>query len=228
MPWGLNSYLRWRRTVLKAFVQSAMEAQVIVLRYTAMNSIMKIHQRGFLDLILGGGQGVAFSNKLYGNVWAHAANLVDYRSFSNFEVERQIPSPNYINAAGYSWYCHKDDGNGKIVEGLADGQLVYGQCHQQPDNIYVWDNYKNDLSYNTVIVTTSTRHCANNKNVTCTTDGQCSGSTCEIDYNSLDIVEGINYFKYAKPGYTPYTYPHPLTVSADTIPPSPPSGVMIL
>ncbi len=175
-----------------------------------------------------GGQGVAFNNLYYGSVWASAAKLVSYRSFCDREVQRQIPSPSYINAAGYSWYCHKDDGTENTVEGLVEGSLVYGVCHQQPNGIYVWDNLKDGNPFsNSVAVTSGPRYCANNETVSCTSDAQCPGSTCEVDYNSLDIVEGVNYFKYMKPGYTLYTYPHPLTIEADTTSPAAPTGVVI-
>ena len=41
------------------------------------------------------------------------------------------------------------------------------------------------------------------------------------DGNSFDcgyyLQEGRDYFQFAKPGYVPYAYPHPLRADADTI-----------
>jgi hypothetical protein len=37
-----------------------------------------------------------------------------------------------------------------------------------------------------------------------------------ISYGSIPIVEGVNYFLYERPNYTPYIYPHPLTVEGST------------
>ncbi|MEM7816249.1 MAG: hypothetical protein QXN71_03960, partial [Candidatus Aenigmatarchaeota archaeon] len=40
--------------------------------------------------------------------------------------------------------------------------------------------------------------------------------------------EGRDFFNSPLPGYTPYTYPHPLTVSIDNIPPSPPNKLKVV
>ncbi len=72
---------------------------------------------------------------------------------------------------------------------------VYGVCRDQISNLYVWGN-----TDNTVAV-----------------DGG--------GYIQSDIVAGKNYFNTAMPGYTPYRYPHPLTVSGET--PSPPEKLTV-
>lgn len=55
-------------------------------------------------------------------------------------------------------------------------------------------------------------------------------STIDINFPSIPvahIVEGRDYYNrgIARPGYTPYTYPHPLTMSAQA--PQPPTGLRI-
>jgi hypothetical protein len=49
-----------------------------------------------------------------------------------------------------------------------------------------------------------------------------NGQTSPMVTNSLQIVEGRDFFNNAKPGYTPYAYPHPL-VSPTTAPNAPSS-----
>lgn len=43
------------------------------------------------------------------------------------------------------------------------------------------------------------------------------------------IEEGRDYFNFAMPGYVPYAYPHPLTITSggDNTPPAPPGGLIV-
>jgi hypothetical protein len=80
--------------------------------------------------------------------------------------------------------------------GMGKGSLVTGYGPSRPirwpnevlEPIYAWDN---------------------------TADG--TNDTAPIQANSLNIEVGVSYFNNtAKPGYTPYTYPHPLDVSSSS------------
>lgn len=58
--------------------------------------------------------------------------------------------------------------------------------------------------------------------------GQCNAGSA---IGACFVAINRDYYLSAKPGYTPYAYPHPLAVGTpppDTTPPEPPSGVVII
>jgi len=92
--------------------------------------------------------------------------------------------------------------------GRGAGDLISGDTptpqtwpHQTSEPVYAWSNTLNGSSANTGIVS-----------------------------NSPHVQEGRDFFNNTpRPGYTPYTYPHPLTLAGggDTTPPSSPSNLRI-
>lgn len=98
------------------------------------------------------------------------------------------------------------------LDGIGAGTGPIGS--QTVDPVYIWEN-------------TSERICRGGSNAyrSCTSDSDCPGSTCttqvntpnfvyrrnDTNYSPYQIIANRNYFENtARPGWTPYTCPHPL------------------
>jgi hypothetical protein len=93
-----------------------------------------------------------------------------------------------------------------------------GYCSWVPQSIYIWGNKQNCGSL---------ASCDPNNSALCCTGGSTwsGAATCSGGGGNQQLVQGVDYFNYAMPGYIPYTYPHPLTNSE--ILPLPPRNLMI-
>jgi len=110
---------------------------------------------------------------------------------------------------------NRDNSSGRVCfDGNGSGTLDAGtpgsvNAHIDYEPIYFW----------------------NNTLVTCAADGTGCGTPKTFAAALVDFGDnfklGVDYFNSAKPGYSPYTYPHPLALSSDTTPPSAPSGLSI-
>ena len=65
-------------------------------------------------------------------------------------------------------------------------------CIDQIKDLYIWNNKYNEIAISAVVD--------------------------DRGYNTVHIQENRDYFHYAKPGYNPYTYPHPLIESSSSVP----------
>jgi hypothetical protein len=141
-------------------------------------------------LNLRGGKGAIFNNNFSGE-WSTLIRFTNERSY-NYGCSKPalIGSPNLK----YENQCHVDtDSGGELInEGLADGSLVFGQCLDQINNVYIWNNSFNGNAIDVLKVYVDD-----------------SGQT--NDYRAEDIVKDRNYFFSEMTDYKPYPYPHPLT-----------------
>lgn len=120
-------------------------------------------------------------------------NTIHGRTGSIKFVNERSQTPAYgcatssIATPAYSGECHVANGLG-IVEGAGP---VYGNCRDQVHSFYFWNNKLNGSVD------------AFNKGVYVEKSG----------WPQQDIVKNTHFFaEQEKPGYKPYTYPHPLTL----------------
>lgn len=148
-----------------------------------------------------GGGGVVFNNTFYG-IGHSFDKLADLRNLRSHPTDDTGSlSKGNINAAGYTQFAHSRQAD--------ETGLICEHCSGhtglvfgQVNNLYFWNN---------------------------TNAGPVTVETTQ--YTSSDIILNTNYFLSAMPGYSPYVYPHPLTVSVpppDTTPPASPTGVTII
>jgi hypothetical protein len=109
------------------------------------------------------------------------------------------PYDQNTDATGYM--CVDQPGSGQSID-LRDQLTPPGKPANVSEPIYVWGNTINGASDNC-----GNFGCLNN------------GEHAQIQ---RDVKIGV-----ARPGYTPYTYPHPLIGGTDTTPPAPPSNVRV-
>jgi hypothetical protein len=103
------------------------------------------------------------------------------------------------NQGGLQGYpCRDQPGSGKDAYRFVYQSYPYPSQASEP--IYVWSNYK----YETV----------NNYNQGPSSGTLQGAAVSSVGLNQIHIVVNRDFFNNgttAKPGYTPYTYPHPLT-----------------
>lgn len=160
--------------------------------------------RGFT---IRGGKGAIFNNTFTGS-WDYMYLFTNERSYAYAGGDFcQVSSTRYSNPP-YETQCHVDtDNEGPIInEGLVDGKLVHGQCRDQINGLYMWNNTLNGESV----------------------DNDSYVQIQDVGYQLQDIVEGVNFFFHEKPSYTSYPYPHPLTSVESPPTLTPPSGFTII
>lgn len=134
-----------------------------------------------------GGTGVIYDNTVSGN-YTNAIWFDNYRSFT-------VVSGNAGGCDGNSswdgnqtdeegWPCRDQLGRGP------DGSGTFPETTQADEPVYVWDNTINSVAASPVV-----SNCGN----TVKTSGSCA-----------DVVLDRDYILSERPGYTPYTHPHPL------------------
>jgi hypothetical protein len=159
-------------------------------------------------MFLRGGTGVVFNNAVTSNAPnnVNLASLDNERSFqSNFPTPAgpcNGTSSWDVNTTGQKgWPCRDQIGRG------TDGAGTFPQP-QASEPAYFWNNTINGVQKGPAIV-----NCSNNNK---------TGDSC------ADIVINRDFFSgMARPGYTPYTYPHPIILAQDGGSPIPvtwPSG----
>jgi hypothetical protein len=161
-------------------------------------------------LALRGGTGVIYNNTFSGN-YNRCVVLLNYRTSATQDV-----------AAHWGWCdgsndCDgNDDANGypcmdQIGRITDSGTGSASSCYQAGagpgptqvlDPLYAWNNKCLSGSYNASI----------------SVKDSCRNDICMVDHIQADRDY---YDQTQKPGYTPYTYPHPLRGGDDTIPSSP-------
>ncbi|MFA6306719.1 MAG: hypothetical protein WCV70_04235 [Patescibacteria group bacterium] len=163
---------------------------------------------------LRGGTAYIYDNAITGN-YRYAIGLQNYRSCSE--------SPCFTSAVNQCQNDTKDwcDGNTVAnINQLGDGNTFpAGTYHGWPcrdqigrgpnqtsSPLYQWNNTKD----NSIVISPTVR--------------DAGAGTC---YTMIHIQAERDYFNSTPSGYTPYAYPHPLTIIADTTPPAPPSGLII-
>ncbi|MFA6306718.1 MAG: hypothetical protein WCV70_04240 [Patescibacteria group bacterium] len=165
------------------------------------------------------GTGVWFNNSVVGD-WNYPAIAIDeQRSCAAKEVSGKCDgtSPWDGNTPGMSGYPCRD----QIGRSTDNPQWVStvgseGAYTQQLDPAYAWNNFLYPTENDRINRTNEVAFGFVQHNV-------CPGQTAHL-------VEGRDYYNSGttpKPGYVPYTYPHPLRASADTTPPSAPSGLVV-
>ena len=139
------------------------------------------------------------TGRIFDNVGTHTAN-------NNLWFNLDEHAANHLYCAGYSPNC------GCIAP--LNHQIGVGKDPKvrASEPLYVWGNKKNGAYWPGAIVTSVTL---------CATADQCGTGFAM----STILVEGIDFFNSeTKPAvmdsYTPYTYPHPLTIT-----PNPPSNI---
>lgn len=178
-----------------------------VRHYEIYNNVFRLGSnwsaRGWVPdnwMLLRGGTGLIFNNTFDDLPWQKGeVKLAEYKIGVDGTVCGQV-GPNWC-ACNYP----------------ASQQIGRGE-NNASDPMYFWANlmknptYDGSLSFSLV-----------------GDDGRCD-SICQKPINVQDyIADGRDYFSNSqKPGYTPYTYPHPLTQTTAGSSPSPPSNLRIV
>ncbi len=172
------------------------------------NTFNQVSRAMWVPIFLRGGTGVVFNNTLTGTWGTSGIALDNVRSCENRETSGLCngSSPWDGNQSGQAGYPCRDQ-----IGRSTDSRLWTASSPYPPqalDPAYAWNN----------------KHGANN--VPFFQHG-CAASAAHIQ-------PGRDYFNNTvRPGYTPYTYPHPLTQGGVTPPPgegslSPPSNFRVL
>ncbi len=166
------------------------------------NTFRAVNMQIWVPMFLRGGTGVVFNNTITGT-WSAGIALNNVRDTEVREVCGICDGTSNWdqNTAGQAGYsCRDQIGRGGDVVQWAPGQ-PYNQSNSPA---YLWGNTMN-------------------------------GSPIEVFvHNSggaVHIVKDRDYFVGTpKPGYVPYTYPHPLALDGggDTNPPNPPTGLRVI
>ncbi len=152
----------------------------------------------YYGLYIRGGTGVIFNNTFSGLVISLPINFTDYRSFyTKAQFAQQYPGghvlyPNWTDLADEVGVNHCPD--------LTQPQNDYcDNVYPAPDqvyNFYVWNNFMNGVELLDRGITNDPFFVRRNKG---------------LDY--YHIQRDRDFFLGEMPGYTPYTYPHPLTIT---------------
>jgi hypothetical protein len=168
-----------------------------------------------LWIMLESGTGVVFNNKIYGIYWNTGVQ---------FQYQRSCPGGGYVDyGSGHDWASHPVADGTYASDGQNSGypgrdQLGTGQdtgvypSSQIHDPTYIWNNlYSPTLNGSPNVIVGGNVY---NKDV-------CARASQQTQINR-------DWYESQKPGYMPYTYPHPLRAeAADTTPPTAPSGVAV-
>jgi hypothetical protein len=154
------------------------------------NNSFTINSTTYYGFYMRGGRGVIFNNTIEGTVTVPLC-FAEYRSFmTKTEYGTKYP--------GRKLYPHWDELADEIAFSSANPTLdpaidycdnVY-PAPDQINNFYVWNNTYNGAAL---------------------TDDTPKPYVQDRGLERAHIQKGRDYFEYAMPGYTPYTYPHPLT-----------------
>jgi len=144
-----------------------------------------------------GGGGVVFNNTFTGSGHSFSA-LAEIRNLrSHTSDDTGSLSKGNLNAAGYTMLAHSRQAD--------EGGLICEHCSGhtglifgQVHNLYFWSN---------------------------TNAGGVSVESA--GFTRTDVLLNTHYFMSAMPGYTPYTYPHPLTTGT-MLAPRPPSNIRVI
>ena len=150
-----------------------------------------------------GGTGVVFNNTMLGSGhWSMYLPITNYRSCTGYQAQ----PPGMCDGS------HVEDGN--IDHGWPCRDQIGRGGNQASIPLYEWNNCSGAV-------------CGSGG--TPVHFGTYDGSTGDCSYMNLyHIKSGRDYFNDTqKPGYTPYTYPHPLQGVSDTTPPAAPSGLSV-
>jgi hypothetical protein len=141
------------------------------------------------------------------------------------------------NAGGHGcctgWMCHNQVGSGASLTVQSPVFLSLSQipsdAHQVPDPVYIWNNTgtgQGSAHYSTNDVDPAQDNCHNINPAT------------GLEFSTTDFYKaGRDYFyddssnpnNGAKPGWAPYTYPHPLTLGlGSSKAPAPPKGLTVV
>ena len=159
---------------------------------------------------LRGGTALIFNNTITGN-YTYAIGLQNYRSCQYGYCGNGVMCQD--DPRGWCDGNASSDGNTSPIEAYhgwpCKDQIGRG-TNQDLHPLYQWNNTKNG-----VLVSDATVRNAEYQ----------SGGIC---YSTTHIQAGRDYFNnIPMPDYTPYAYPHPLTVESDVTAPAAPSGLSV-
>ncbi len=145
------------------------------------------------------GTGVVYNNRMTESNPRHGIKLMAYSVYGYVSPCCCLESPDYM-------YNMDGIGRGKFTGTKIPGDSsLFQDCQdreawgQQLEPAYFWNNTRDGVTIDP------------SPGSDCGCASECGQSQCETDA----IQEGRDYFNYAKPGYAPYTYPHPLTHSGN-------------
>lgn len=164
--------------------------------YEVYENVFKFDRPWARGIFLRGGTGVIFNNQFEGTL-TRVMDVANYRSCDGIIMDCQL----WDRCDGDSPVDGNEDGTGYPCL-----DQIGRTTNQVSEPLYEWNNSRNGLDADITVA---------------------DWATCTNPSLSDHIQEDRDYINDTpRPGYVPYSYPHPLTIGQ--VPPTPPTGLQLV